>query len=542
MSDSLTHADPAPAEAGAFSRRSFLRSAGIAGAAVGLASCNRPALRPDWKPLRPGRDLQVGLVGCGEQGNALWKAISLIDDNKLVPHIRCVVDIDRTKCTELAGAIQEAGHEGKTFDNIDEMLEKEGKNLHAVILAVPDWIHHELTIKALRAGLHVYCEKMMSNRVEWAREMVRASLETGKLLQIGHQRRSNPRYLALRNGIIAKHQGLGRMTHAYAQWHRGIQSSAPLAVAEAPGKVALAKKNGYGSFHEMRNWRHYRKYGGGIISDLGAHQIDLFNWFFQALPKRLVVTGGVDYWDAGNPRGHYELPDNVMVAYEYEVPGHLNPDGRPHMARAYYQTLTTTGTQGFHERFFGDCATVFMSEVPTWNQIYRETFLDDAVSEDELAKLAADPKDAALKDYKQMVFEYRKRWDAMQAEDLIYAIPYDLVWKGRRGWETPRPFGRQPPAWFKTPKEEDDARRSPGAYVDVRVSKPPPAFGLGTALTMPAHQPHLLNFFAAVEANKKDMLNCPGEEGFRTCVTVLKVYDALAGGGTAEFKPEDFAI
>ena len=99
----------------------------------------------------------------------------------------------------------------------------------------------------------------------------------------------------------------------------------------------------------------------------------------------------------------------------------------------------------------------------------------------------------------------------MVAKDLIYPIPSDKCLERPPPVGIAKPFGRQPPAWFKTPKEEDAARRSAGAYVDVRVSKEPPAFGLGAELMVPAHQPHLFNFFAAVEANKKEMLNCPGE-------------------------------
>ena len=542
MTPSHPEASATPGGEGTFSRRSFLRSSAIVGAAAGADAATkpwpfyRPAINPAWTPRKPERDLQIAIVGCGEQGNALMTAIERIQDAKMVPHIRAVVDVDRTKLSELAGRATAGGHQATQYANMDLLLEKEGKELDAVILAVPDWIHHELTIKGLQAGLHVYCEKMMSNRIDWAREMVKAQLASGKLLQIGHQRRSSPRYLALRNGIIGKHLGLGRMTHAYAQWHRGIQSSTPLEVRGSKQREELSKQLGYGSFHEFRNWRHYRKYGGGIISDLGAHQIDLFNWFFQALPKRLVAMGGVDYWTPDNPRGHYELPDNVMVMYEYDVPAHLSPDGKVHTARAYYQTLTTTGSQSFHEKFYGDCATVTMSEVPKWNDISQETFLEAPVTAEDVASAKSDSQ----KDYNKLVHEYQQRWETMKNEGLIYAIPSDRVWKGRRPWESPKPFGRQPPTWFKTPKEEDEARRT--GYVDARVSREPAVFGLGTVLNVPPHQPHLLNFFAAVEAGKKEMLNCPGEEAFHTCVSVLKIYEALENGGTYEFKPEDFAI
>ena len=88
------------------------------------------------------------------------------------------------------------------------MLDKE-KQLDAVIIATPDFWHAQHTIDCLKAGKHVYCEKEMSNTLEGARSMVLAQRETGKLLQIGHQRRSNPRYLhclpqAARRGQAAR--------------------------------------------------------------------------------------------------------------------------------------------------------------------------------------------------------------------------------------------------------------------------------------------------------------------------------------------------
>ena len=52
-------------------------------------------------------------------------------------------------------------------------------------------------------------------------------------------------------------------------------------------------KNGYGSFDEFRNWRFFSKYGAGPISDLGAHQIDMFNWMYDTTPVSVMAQGGV---------------------------------------------------------------------------------------------------------------------------------------------------------------------------------------------------------------------------------------------------------
>lgn len=500
-----------------FSRRGFLRSAALAGAAGGLAACKRGPLIAPFQPHRPEGALQVALVGCGAQGNAIWTAISRIQDATKVPHIRAVVDINRTARAELQSNLTPLGHDARDYSSIEEMLENE-QGLDAVIVATPDWVHHTHTILAMEAGCHVYCEKMMSNRIEWAREMVVASREKNKLLQIGHQRRSSPRYIALRDGIIGRHKGLGQLTHAYGQWHRSLAASRPLAPAAGDGRrEEMARAAGYDNVYEYRNWRHFQKYGGGILSDLGAHQIDVFNWFYQALPTSLQAMGGVDYWTPDNPQGTYELPDNVMVMYEYQMPPALSPNNRANIARAYYQTLTTTSIQGFHERFMGDSASAFISELPNWNQIFRESHTEE------------DPA-------------YSEIWNSMIQDGLIYRLPSDAVWRGRRSWESPKPFGRMPPAWFKTPRQEEADRRLGGAYVDVRVSADPEEYELGALLNVPTHQPHLLNFFDAVEKQDKSLLNCDGEEAFRTTVTVLKVYEALANGGRYDFSPEDFVI
>ena len=94
------------------------------------------------------------------------------------------------------------GVEVRAYENYEDLLAKE-KDLQAVVVATPDFWHAPITNACLKAGLHVYCEKMMSNTIEGARSMVQTMRETGKLLQIGHQRRSNPRYLFALNRLHA---------------------------------------------------------------------------------------------------------------------------------------------------------------------------------------------------------------------------------------------------------------------------------------------------------------------------------------------------
>ena len=158
------------------------------------------------------------------------------------------------------------------------------KDLQAVVVATPDFWHAPITNACLKAGLHVYCEKMMSNTIEGARSMVQTMRETGKLLQIGHQRRSNPRYLFALNRLVRDAKICGRLTAAQAQWNRAVTEDFgwPKKSAMPPEQLA---KYGYTDMHQFRNWRWFKNLGGGPLSDLGAHQIDIFNWWFGVTPR-----------------------------------------------------------------------------------------------------------------------------------------------------------------------------------------------------------------------------------------------------------------
>jgi len=191
--------------------------------------------------------------------------------------------------------------------------------------------------------------------------MVLAARETGKLLQIGHQRRSNPRYKYCYNKLIKEAKLLGRIVTVNGQWNRAVQPDLGYPKRyEIPADKL--KKFGFKNMEQFRNWRWYKGLGGGPIVDLGSHQIDIYNWFLEANPVAVVASGGNDYY---SPETR-EWYDTAMVVYEYET-----PQGR---ARAFYQTQTTNSSLGYFERFMGDQGTLVISESDAnyANAIYRE--------------------------------------------------------------------------------------------------------------------------------------------------------------------------
>jgi predicted dehydrogenase len=410
------------------------------------------------------QEINVALIGAGAQGQVLMEAMLRIPGLRF----RAVCDIwTEYNQRRVVNTLKRFKHEPNGYEDYREMLDKE-KQLDAVIIATPDFWHAEHTIACLKAGKHVYCEKEMSNTLEGARSMVMAQRETGKLLQIGHQRRSNPRYLHAYHKLLGEAKLLGRIVTVNGQWNRAVTQDlgAPERYAIAPDKL---KQYGFKDMAQFRNWRWYKGKGGGPIVDLGSHQIDIYNWFLGANPSGVMASGGLLYY----PASTHEWYDTVMVVFDYDTP--LGP------AKAYYQTQTTNGSNGYYETFMGDQGTLLISEseVNYPGQLYR------------------DPNAPA--------------WD-------------EWVNKG----------------YVTAPKEVEAKEKVEGAVTDVRESVAPDQHSVPVSLRDPYHQPHLQNFFDAVRG--KGTLNCPAEIGYESAVSVLKVNEAIEAKSRLAFKPEDFKI
>ena len=191
------------------SRRSFLKSSAVAGigAAVTGAGISQQAAAPAAQapvpaPLAavPGEELKIALIGAGEQGRVLMESCLRIPGIR----IAAVCDIWSYSQQYARGYLRKYKQDPAVYEDYRELLAKE-RGLTAAIVASPDWMHAEHANACLNAGLHVYCEKEMSNSLDKARTMVETQRRTGKLLQIGHQRRSNPRYIHAIDKVMREH-------------------------------------------------------------------------------------------------------------------------------------------------------------------------------------------------------------------------------------------------------------------------------------------------------------------------------------------------
>ncbi len=306
------------------------------------------------------KGIRFALIGTGAQGQALLNTCMKTEGLQCAAICDIWKDYNLDRASRiLAGYSQEHN----AYVDYREMLEKE-KNIDAVIIATPDFCHADQAVTCLQAGLHVYCESPMSNTIEGARRMLKAAKDTGKLLQIGCQRRSNPRYQHAYFHLINETKLLGEITAVNAQWNRPVQQSRGWP-RRAPVPDDVLKKHGYQSMAQFRNWRWYRELGGGPLAEFGSHQIDVLNWFMETPPKSVTASGGTVYYTDKT----HEWPDTVMAIYEY--------DRGEKTIRAFYQTINSNSSFGYYENFMGDEGSLQLSEAGGRAKAYREPAAPD---------------------------------------------------------------------------------------------------------------------------------------------------------------------
>jgi predicted dehydrogenase len=302
------------------SRRDFIRAAGAAAAAfsVGLADT-----RSDVRAQTAGEStdlLKVGMIGPGVQGRNVMSNCARVPGVKFT----AVCDIFPDN---LAKGLEIAGEGAQGFAEYRELLEK--ADIDAVMIAVPLNWHCEMTLAALDAGKHVFCEKMMSYSIEQGGQMVRKQRETGLVLQIGHQRRYNPTYLHALN-LIEKEGVLGRITMVRALWHRNGDWRRPVPDPK---------------FERLMNWRLYKETSQGLMAELGSHQVDVANWVLKAVPTAVVGMGTKGYWNDGR-----DILDDVEVLYEY-----------PNGVKMVYSSITQNAKDDYYEQVMGDGGTLVLT-------------------------------------------------------------------------------------------------------------------------------------------------------------------------------------
>ncbi|MDY8136145.1 Gfo/Idh/MocA family oxidoreductase [Aquimarina sp. 2201CG5-10] len=388
-------------------RRDFIKTTALAGTGIILA---RPfGIRASTFSVFD--QVNIAVVGCGGRGSGIiFNNIPKIEGCNLV----AVCDVIESRRDNTKRRFKERhGKAINTYEDFYEMLDKE--KLDAIALATPDFWHARHAIDAMKKGIHVYCEKAMSNRIKDAKAMATTMKETGTYLQIGRQRRSNDRYRFTYKNLIQKEKMFGRLTHATGQWNRSkIWTQRPNKNDQID--LAKLKKYGFESIDQVYNWRNYKKLGGGVVSDLGSHQIDIFNWFFNAFPKTVYATGNNSYFG-------FEQADTMATILEYDTPN--GP------AIAMYENISNSRAIGVYERFIGDQGAFIISEGKE-NKIYRESkvaaekwqqYIDKGYIQNEAGLAKYKAKEVGDSGIKETAPQVSYQIDKIKDMDVVYNLP-----------------------------------------------------------------------------------------------------------------------
>jgi predicted dehydrogenase len=260
----------------------------------------------------PKEKIRLGVVGCGWYGLVVLEAAFKAGGVEAV----ALCDVDSERLDKAARKV--AGLQGKaprTFKDWREMLDAPG--LEAVVIATPPHWHALPFIEACRRGLDIYCEKPLAYDVREGRAMVEAAKASGRIIQIGFQRRQSEAIRQARQYIADGHAG--RIVTVAAQIHYPAELVDPTPVAPPPSLdwdlwCGPAPKLPYspqvGHFH----WRLEEAYGNGHLVDWGIHWVDAIRTVLGlGAPRSVQAAGGLFAL-----KGRITTPDVMSAWFDFD--------------------------------------------------------------------------------------------------------------------------------------------------------------------------------------------------------------------------------
>lgn len=361
-------------------RRTFLRQAAATGVALGA-----PAVLAQKKP---GEKIGVGVIGVGTRGFYLMKQFQEIEDVEI-----------RSICDLYDGNLKRARQASKN-DRVRTTKEWErviaDPDIDAVVIATPDFWHAPMTIAAAEAKKDVYVEKAWCVSLEQAKQMRKAILANGIVMQLGHNYNSEPTFHKAReiyrSGQLGKVTAIRLYIDRTRQWPEW-QFFQDYDIVEMPKDASpetidwqrfLAAAPTKRDFDPERFflWRKWWEYGTGIAGDLMSHLWDSANMVTgMGIPASAVTQGGVYFWKDGR-----DVPDTWNVMFDY-----------PH------KELVVTFQCTFHNRHYGEVeqflgrdGTLEVSPrfcrtfAPEWKPEFRER---ERAAAEMARKVGIDPRD-----------------------------------------------------------------------------------------------------------------------------------------------------
>ncbi len=286
--------------AGRFTRRDFLKTTSVAGAAASLGVWSE---LPAAESKSPNEKLNIGCIGTANQANF---SISNVAGENIV----ALCDIDDNFLARAAERFPRA----KKYNDFRRLLDDE-KSIDAVTVATPDHIHAPASVWAMKLGKHVYCEKPLTHSVYEARVAAETATANKLATQMGTQIHAGSNYRRVVEIIQAGVIGNVTDVHVWVGkgWGGGERpKDTPAVPAHVHWDlwVGPAPFRPYHPTYLPANWRRWWDFGQGTLGDMACHYMDLPFW---ALGLRHPTTVSAE-----GPPVHMETcPLGLIVRYEF---------------------------------------------------------------------------------------------------------------------------------------------------------------------------------------------------------------------------------
>ncbi len=280
-------------------RRDFLKRSAVAGAVAVSLGRSRSVLGANER-------VRLGVIGTGGRARGLMRTLLNIPNNEMI----AVCDVYEPRRLEAAAIPKPAAEQ---FTDYRALLDR--KDVDAVVIGSPDHWHMKMVMDAVRAGKDVYLEKPITHSLEEGPQIIRAVQESKRVVQTGTQQRSWEHY-KLGREIIASGK-LGKITLTHAFWYQNYAT--PRRRRPEVDQSKLDWKAWLGSapaqpfdLNRFTTWRWYWDFGGGALTDLFTHWVDVIHWYMsQNAPLTASATGSNHYFK------HWDCPDTITAAFEY---------------------------------------------------------------------------------------------------------------------------------------------------------------------------------------------------------------------------------
>ena len=265
------------------SRRSFLKQTAAAAAAPFILSSGVQAAK-----TKANSRVAMGFIGMGKQSRGLLGSFLGHETRVLA-----VCDVDTTRRKDAQKRVNaryrkkaDATDGCAAYSDFREIINR--KDIDAVCIATPDHWHTPIMLAAVRSGKDVYCEKPLTHNIHESIEIIKAVDANKRVLQTGSMQRSMKEFRVacelVRNGAIGK---IKRVECSFGDPGRpcdlGEEKMEPgldwdMWVGPAPMRAYHSTLSPRGMHNHFPHWRRYREFGGGSVTDWGAHHLDIAQW------------------------------------------------------------------------------------------------------------------------------------------------------------------------------------------------------------------------------------------------------------------------